>query len=100
MTLLRKTTSSPGTHALVIGVGRYPGFVSGEEKPTVAANDGIGPLTRELERKNVQNSCPAARAGSRLHHQNIRAPQYLTVPVGQPIVSLCSLRGHALSVDR
>jgi hypothetical protein len=100
VTLLRKTTSSPGTHALVVGVGRYPWLVSGKGKPRFAANDSMGQLNRELERKNVQNSSPAARAGSRLHPQNIRAPSYLTVPVGQPIVSLCAPRGHPLSVDR
>src|SRR5437867_1912389 len=45
MTLLRTTAAKPGTHALVIGVGRYPWLVGGKGKPTFAENDGMAQLT-------------------------------------------------------
>ncbi len=45
MTLLVDNSSRPGTHALVIGIGRYPWLVGGKSKPRFALNDGMSQLT-------------------------------------------------------
>ncbi len=45
MTLLLDKPSKPGTHAIVIGIGRYPWLVGGAQKPTFAQNDGMKQLT-------------------------------------------------------
>ena len=45
MTLLREKSSKPGTHALVVGIGRYPWLVGGKGKPRFAQHDGMGQLT-------------------------------------------------------
>ena len=45
MTLLRSKTTKPGTHALVIGIGRYPWLVGGKGKPRFPQNDGMAHLT-------------------------------------------------------
>ena len=45
MTLLRSKPTKPGTHALVIGIGRYPWLVGGKGKPRFAQNDGMAQLT-------------------------------------------------------
>lgn len=45
MTLLCHKSLKPGTHAIVIGIGRYPWLVGGKQKPTFAQNDGMSQLT-------------------------------------------------------
>jgi len=45
MTLLLDKSSKPGTHAVVIGIGRYPWLVGGKAKPRFAQNDGMAQLT-------------------------------------------------------
>jgi hypothetical protein len=45
MTLLLDKSSKPGTHAIVIGIGRYPWLVGGKRKPTFAQHDGMKQLT-------------------------------------------------------
>ena len=45
MTLLVDKSSKPGTHAVVIGIGRYPWLVGGKAKPRFAQNDGMAQLT-------------------------------------------------------
>ena len=45
MTALRSKPTKPGTHALVIGIGRYPWLVGGKGKPRFAQNDGMAQLT-------------------------------------------------------
>jgi hypothetical protein len=45
MTLLLDKSSKPGTHAIVIGIGRYPWLVGGKGKPRFAENDGMTQLT-------------------------------------------------------
>jgi hypothetical protein len=45
MTLLRDKATKPATHALVIGIGRYPWLLGGKGKPRFAQNDGMAQLT-------------------------------------------------------
>jgi hypothetical protein len=45
MTLLRDKKTRPGTHAIVIGVGRYPWLKGGKKRPTFPENDGMEQLT-------------------------------------------------------
>jgi hypothetical protein len=49
MTLLQNRTGKPGTHAIVIGVGRYEWLMDGKKKPTFAQNDGMAQLTSPPE---------------------------------------------------
>jgi hypothetical protein len=45
MTLLLDKSSKPGTHAIVIGIGRYPWLAGGKGKPMFAQHDGMKQLT-------------------------------------------------------
>jgi Caspase domain len=45
MTLLLDKKSKPGTHAIVIGIGRYPWLVGGKGKPRFPQHDGMTQLT-------------------------------------------------------
>ncbi len=43
--LLDKASTRPGTHAIVIGIGRYPWLDGGKGKPRFVDHDGMGQLT-------------------------------------------------------
>jgi hypothetical protein len=45
MTLVKDGASKPGTHALVIGIGRYPWLLGGSRRPRFSLNDGMAQLT-------------------------------------------------------
>jgi hypothetical protein len=45
MTLLLDKSSKPGTHAIVIGIGRYPWLVGGKGKPRFKQHDEMKQLT-------------------------------------------------------
>jgi hypothetical protein len=45
MTLVKEAAAKPGTHALVIGIGRYPWLVGGKGRPRFAQHDGMAQLT-------------------------------------------------------